>query len=246
MATQRPKHGNTSLAVVKTMGLLVADNSNFDVYIDSTPERQLLETYISDQFFSIYEAKLHDFMPLLLSLRHENKFCSAAGVRPAISHKLFLEQYLPQSIEVILSQKTEHTVTRQQIAEIGNLASTKPGGSQLLFIALTAMLEATELEWVTFTATLPVQKAIGRLGIPLYPLHDSNPKLLKHSPLSDWGSYYEQKPKVVAAKLSQALQVLKKQPAYNQVLHCYKNRFNTLSTLINPKRKSDGKSAYAA
>jgi len=246
MATHTLNSSYANPAVVKTMENLLSASPVFDAYIEPSLQRTLLESYISEQFATVYDAKLHDFMPLLLALSCQDEFCAASGIRLADTNNLFLEQYLPQSIETVLSNRMGHTVTRQHIAEIGNLASTKPGASQLLFIALTVILEASHLEWVTFTATPPVQKAIERLGIPLYQFCDANPLLLKNSSLTDWGSYYEQKPKVVAAQLSEAMNILKKQSSYNRVLTLQKNEFHTLSTTIILKCEANGKSTYAA
>ena len=232
--------------MVKRIGRLLSPGPSFNLYYESAIKRTRLEKYIADQFLAAYQAKLHDFMPLLLATTCGDGFCAAAGIRPTHNHPLFLEQYLPISIETILSQLAGQTVYRENIAEIGNLAATQRGASQLLFLMLTAVLHHTHLEWVTFTATPQVKKSIERLGIPLYSLYDANPNLLDNAHKATWGSYYTHQPQVVAARLSEAMTALNKQKAYISFFSLYKNRINALASAINQKQLPHGKPCFAA
>ncbi len=230
----------------KRVHRLLAPNPDFNLHFESSLERINLESYIARQFMAAYQAKLSDFMPLLLAMAGNDGFCAAAGIRPANKEFLFLEQYLPSSIEETLSQVENKPVNRNNIAEIGNLASTRRGSSQLLFLMLTAMLHSTHLEWVAFTATPQVQKGIERLGIPLHILCDANPAVLGHTHLASWGTYYSHRPKVVATRLSEAMSALTQQKAYAGFLSLYGNRIHTLAAIIGQAQVTDEKPAFAA
>lgn len=205
----------------------------FRLHSSSALDRALVEQYVSDRFQEIHGATIRDFMPLLLTMSCNSRFSAAVGIRPAQEQALFLEQYLSETVEKAISRTAGHAVERGSVSEIGNLVATKRGSSQLLFLILTAVLQATDSEWLVFTATPGVQKSIRRLGFRFHTLGDADPSLLDEpSCLNDWGSYYESQPQVVAGSLSEAMAVLSDRKIYKCLLAHYENSIDTLVASI--------------
>lgn len=218
----------------------------FNLHSEASMDRARVEHYISEKFHASYQARISDFMPQLLTMSCHGQYCATAGIRSAAGHALFLEQYLPNTIENTLSICAGKSVPRSGIAEIGNLVATQRGSSQLLFLFLAAMLERAGTEWLVFTATPQVQKMIHRLGVYLHTLCDADPSRLVNSNLANWGSYYETHPKVLAGNLQDAVSTLKKRKLYSGILSLYQNRVNELSSIIDHRFYSYEQSAFAA
>ncbi len=114
---------------------------------------------------------------------------------------LFLETYLDTPIEQALALAFAPPVVRSGV-EVGNLAVVDRGGVRLLFSVLTAFLYAAKYEWVVFTVGPLVVNTFLRLGLPLTDLGPARPERLSASERLAWGSYYDQKPHVMAGRVA--------------------------------------------
>jgi hypothetical protein len=209
-------------------------------------KRDAVENYIADQFNRIYGANIRDFMPLFLSMTCQTSLITAVGLRPAHQQSLFLEQYLPRPIETFVSTVAGNTVNRNQITEIGNLVATQRGAIQLLFLMLTAVLQRTHFEWVVFTATPQVHKMMTRMGMQLHELYEADPTLLKRSHISEWGSYYDSRPKVVTVNVNDAMDCLLQRSGYRNAISLYQSRIQTLATMMNNQSNGDDQHTFSA
>ena len=178
------------------------------LYDFQNKERQSIEGYITRQFQLTHGATINHFMPLLLALTERGKTSAALGLQAATGNSLFLQQYLPVSVDKCIAYHTKVPVALNRIIEIGNLVATQPGASHLLFILLTKILYLAHYEWVVFTATPMVQKSLERLGFNLTVLADASAERLIPEDKLNWGSYYEQQPRVLAGNISQGIQAL--------------------------------------
>lgn len=174
--------------------------------------RDEAEEYIQSLFARTYRARIQQFMPLIMSL-YDIDTCILAvlGLRPATDEKLFLEQYLDVPVEselnkVLVAFGAE--VKREDIIEVGNLASSHTGGARWLIIALTAYLQGAGYQWTVFTALPALQNSFRRLGLKLIPLTEANLDKLPVECHADWGNYYDGKPHVVAVNVPHAYGVL--------------------------------------
>jgi len=181
----------------------LASMPDFQLYTAGSVSRKTVEDYIRDQFSVIYEAKISSFMPYLITMNCEGAISATAGMRPADQQPLFLEQYLEQPIEQSLSIQTRTTISRHHIVEIGNLAATRRGSSQLLFLILTGLLAQTQFKWIVFTGNQQIAKSLQRLGVDLHNLGNADPDQLSLNRQSDWGSYYQGNPHVFCANIGQ-------------------------------------------
>jgi hypothetical protein len=196
-------------------------------------ERKQLEAYIYEQFHSAHNASIKDFMPQLFSIKCNGRFSAAAGVRPGSQQDFFLEQYLPERVEKIIGDLKGETIERRKIAEIGNMVATQRGSSQLLFLIFYAVLQQSKHEWIVFTATPTVLKGIRQLGFNLHTLGEASLNALDSSAQDNWGTYYEDRPQIVAGNLAEAMELMSGRKIYSSLLSLFKGRITELAKAID-------------
>lgn len=164
-------------------------------------DRAEIEQFISKNFFATCGAKVRFFLPVLLSLRDpDGKLIAACGIRSAGSERLFLEHYMDQPVECLLSEQLGAKVNRNDIIEIGNYSVAEMGTSRQLLSAIIDQLHATSKQWAVFTAIQLVRNTLIKQNVFPRVLCDADIKRLPPEEQSDWGSYYEQKPQVMAIR----------------------------------------------
>ena len=163
------------------------------------------EHFIRTIFDQRYGARVSVFAPFLLMLEQAGHPVAVAGWRGAATEPLFLENYLDAPIEAILRAQTGQELRREQIVEVGNLASEKAGGSLQVILHLARQFVEAGHEWVVFTATQELIGIFAKLGLPLLALAKADPSRLGVA-AADWGSYYESAPVVVAGRIRLALE----------------------------------------
>lgn len=167
------------------------------------------ERFVSACFKQHYGAEIQHFMPLLMSLSDQhNELKAVLGFRHADHNPLFLENYLDRPVEQLLASKLKIPVDRSRLVEVGNLAVTTAGGGRWLITALTAYLSTTGSEWALFTIGPVLQNAFTRLGLELIDLAEAHEESLPAEEQAHWGSYYDQKPRVMAGNIAQGHEVL--------------------------------------
>ncbi len=160
-----------------------------------------MEQFITAIFYQTCGAKVRFFLPVLMSLRGlDGKLIAACGIRSAGDERLFLENYMDQSVEKLLSKRTGSTVRREDIVEIGNYSVAEMGMSRLLIGAIFDQLHATSKQWAVFTAIQLVRNALIKQNIFPKTLCDADIKHLPPEEQSEWGSYYEKNPQVMAIR----------------------------------------------
>ena len=175
----------------------------FDVQFSQhdADDRAEVERFISDVFRKAYGAKIKRFKPCLMSLRdHDNKLVAACGFISAAAGPLFLETYLDQPIENVLSAHTGLPVRRDDIVGVGNFSVTEPGTARYLITAIVDRLHATSRQWAVFTAVPVVRNAFIKLGLNPVILGEPDKNRLSAEEQAEWGSYYAQKPQIMAVK----------------------------------------------
>lgn len=171
--------------------------------------RLAAERYVRACFKAHYGAEIRHFMPLLMSLSDQQDDLKAVlGFRHADQQPLFLEHYLDRPAEQLLAEKLKSPVDRSRLVEVGNLAVTTAGGGRWLITALTAYLSTTGSEWALFTVGPTLHNAFTRLGLNLIELAEARRDRLPPEEQGCWGSYYEQKPRVMAGNIAYAHRVL--------------------------------------
>jgi hypothetical protein len=175
-----------------------------------TPLRARIEAFVGQIYRDRFGAQVSSFLPQLLAGSDGSGALRAAvGYRLADAEPLFLEQYLDAPIEHALSGAIGAAVHRDQILEVGNLATdpaaVAPAFLQAFLVWVTA---TTRCDWLVFTGTRSLLALLRRLGAaePLR-LAVAQPERLRGG-LDDWGAYYRQQPQVVAATLAELCELI--------------------------------------
>ena len=195
-----------------------------------------VEAYIAAVFAANYGARIHSFLPLLLSQRKRDSISSALGLRRADRGTLFLEQYLDRPVEEVLTEATRHSVARADIVEIGNLVSTCHGSTLMLFLMLAELFAAAGMTWAIFTATPEVHSLLQKLALDQVVLCRADGERLG-AELADWGSYYDTHPSVTAVNVSEGRQTLLKKPLTRRLILACTEQAQALAPVL---RATDG------
>lgn len=168
------------------------------------PERERVEKFIAASYTRYYGARITCHYPMLMSVSgHDGNIAAAVGVRMAARGALFLEQYLPNPVEAMLTNAFDKDVKRSEIVEIGNLASAGSGASVFLFVALAAYLQQHRLSYAVATATQGLRRSFALLEIDWIELGTATSDALPDKGAA-WGSYYGRNPKIVAGRVPPA------------------------------------------
>lgn len=120
---------------------------------------------------------------------------AALGHRCAADAPLFLEAYLDEPIEAAVSRAFSRQTTRDEIVEIGCLASTSaPALIRLWKDSATDFADRYTFAVATLTQSL--RTMFRRIGLRIIVLAPADPSRIEGS--DRWGSYYEDNPMVCA------------------------------------------------
>ncbi|MFZ2540519.1 MAG: thermostable hemolysin [Gallionella sp.] len=137
----------------------------------------------------------------LMSLRDQNdQLIAACGLRSASFEKLHLESFLNQPIEVMLSEHGGTPVERGNIIEIDNFTVENLDMARYLVAAINDQLHFTSKYWAVFTSVLTVSDEFSKLGMHPIVLADADKSRLPAEEQEEWGSYFNQKPQVIAIR----------------------------------------------
>lgn len=186
-----------------------AVSRSLEVHTQDSPSRDEVESFIRQIYHEYYGAVVRHFMPTLIAVRGANGGPQGAvGYRAAAQEPLFLEAYIREPIEEVLSARLSMRVPRERIAEVGNLAARSASGA-VLFAGLGSHLVAAGYEWIVFTGTRHVLRMFENMQLRTLFLVTADKTLLGPAQ-HDWGSYYDHEPKVMASHVPTGVAVLKR------------------------------------
>lgn len=201
--------GGSVVASPRPAGLTVSHRpADLSVVRREDADRRDLERYVHRRYQEIHGADICDFMPDLFALRgNGHELLGVLGFRPAGEGPLFLEAYLDSPIETVLKHRLGTEPKRSVIVEVGNLASSAPGGARWLISLSTALFMGMGLRWAVLTATPALLNSFVKLGITFVPLAAAAKERVANAG-RHWGNYYDVDPLVVASDVSQAFHTL--------------------------------------
>ena len=165
------------------------------------PDRAEVEAFIHDVFKRAYNAEITLFLPNLVALRDQDGILMAAfGWKKAVDGPLFLEQYLDEPIESLISRRLDKHITRDQITKIGNLAVANPRNAGVLIAHVIQHSLDIGIEWCVATAHHSLQNGLIKGGRDVYPLFPADKSRLPLEEQAKWGSYYHHQPQVIAIR----------------------------------------------
>lgn len=194
---------------------LLPPPSRLNVHPAGDPRRPEIEAFIHRVFSARFDAQVHQFAPVLVSVSDPltGRILAAAGYRTAGEAPLFLEAYLGDPVERLLSGICGCSIDRTGIVEVGHLASDQPGEGRRLIFMLGQHLADEGVQWVVSTLTDALRQLFVRLGVTPLVMGRADPARLGTTAAASWGSYYEHEPIVLAGQLPQALKSLARREA---------------------------------
>jgi len=116
--------------------------------------RSNIELHILDSYQNKFSASLAHFLPILVSANFPGHAPHLSfGLSGAGEHSLYLENYLPEPVEQVLSQVVNKRIGRREIVEIGNLAFVNTATIRDDLIAVAHYCCGLGYQYVVCTAT---------------------------------------------------------------------------------------------
>jgi hypothetical protein len=172
-------------------------------------DRTTVEQFIAACFVQRYGARIERFMPRLFTLRSaDGSIRGAVGLRAA-SQRLFLEQYLDETVETAIATRTGVAIERASIVEVGHFCGAFPGAARKIIALLAPRLHDEGFTWVVFTGTVGLRNAFTRIGMRPLPLRGAQQDRLPDDERATWGTYYEHAPRVLCGRIEDGLRALR-------------------------------------
>ncbi|WP_430318382.1 thermostable hemolysin [Pseudomonas nitroreducens] len=198
-------------------GSVIERQARLTLCREGDTDRAKLEAFIHARFESIHHADVHHYLPELIGLEDSHgRLIAAAGIRPANQGPLFLEHYLDEPLECVVSRLARRAVGREQLVEVGNLAALSAGSARVIITAVTWLLAARDLHWVAFTGASTLVNSFHRLGLEPTVIAEADPHRLSGE-LASWGSYYAQHPQVYAGNIRYGHDELERTGVYKRM-----------------------------
>jgi hypothetical protein len=164
--------------------------------------RRAAEELIEQRYARCHDARIAAHYPSLFAVHSRSGLTlAAAGVRTAANGPLFLEAYLPEPVEVLVSRHFGSTIGRREIVEIGSLASRSRTASIRLFGSLAEQLQNDGYSHAVATATSGLRELLTALGFETIDLAHADATRLPDGGRS-WGRYYGTEPRVMAGDIA--------------------------------------------
>lgn len=173
----------------------------FHDFVQGGKGRTFVERQILNSYQNKFSASLSHFMPTLVSANLQGQASHLTfGLSGADKHRLFLEYYLPEPVEQVLSRVANTRIERQSIIEIGNLAFANTASIRDDLISIADYCHRLGYQYVVCTATRMLRLVFLKAGIkPIYlgeACADDAPRDGTH-----WGAYYETTPQIIGGNI---------------------------------------------
>jgi len=176
----------------------------FDIIRPDNAEWNKATGHIRDTYARAYGAQLDSFMPQIMRVSNAaGNYRAVMGFRLAGQERLFLENYLDDPIEDVLSRYLGKPVKRSEIIEVGNLAEAEPGDARMALVGGTAYMWSLGCRWLVFTGVSRMRNAFRRLGLDIWELMAADENMLTPEEAAKWGTYYQSHPVVCFGDLKQ-------------------------------------------
>jgi hypothetical protein len=167
-----------------------------------------VRSLIRDCYASAHDAQPAADYPTYLSVGAPEHPQAVLGFRGAAAGPIFLERYLDQTIEDVLSRKLGRPVSRNRIIELGDHASKRPSATVALWSEAAAALHG-QAEIAVAVLTRPLRQMFERLGFDLMALGPARIEALGPEG-ARWGRYYDADPVVCAGDIAACRKILEK------------------------------------
>jgi len=175
----------------------------------SVSQRQIIEQFVQRQYKQHFDAEIHHFFPVLISVYQSSNdaLIGTVGIRYADQDNLFSEQYLSEPVEHILRQQSGASVERSTVIELGHFALAHRRYLEPVVYAIAQFIGQLHVEWTVYTLSQPMVKAVNRIKIPTHFLGFARADKL-HDRDNRWGKYYHLKPAVYCSHTATAIDAI--------------------------------------
>ncbi len=213
--------------------------SRIELLLRSNPLREQAESFIADKYRRVYNADLHEFLPIIIRISQADTPVGAFGLRPGHYRPMFLEQYLDSPVEHQVAEIYRQPVDRSSLVEVGNLVVSRNGYGPLLLVTLAMSLARAGYEWMVFTVTEQVERLLKRLGFkPHYLVFADPDRLTAHK--CSWGTYYANNPRVMVGSLAQAATIVSNNPQLSAIAQRLQNQSREIADALSDYRRLRG------
>lgn len=176
----------------------------FDIIQPGDAEWDKVTDHIRETYAHAYGATIDSFMPKIMRVSNATgHYRAVMGFRLAGQERLFLENYLDDPIEDVISRYRGEAVNRSEIIEVGNLAEAEPGDARMALIGGTAYMWSLGCRWLVFTGVSRMRNSFRRLGLDVWELMAADENMLPPEEVAKWGRYYEGHPVVCFGDIKQ-------------------------------------------
>lgn len=159
-----------------------------------------LTSLIHDRYAAVHGAVPAGDYPAYLTIGVPEAPQAALGFRRADAGPLFLEAYLDEPVEAVLTARLDRQVTRMQVVELGDHASHRAAATVTLWRESAAVLKG-QADIAVAVLTRPLRAMFARLGLPLIELGPARIEALGKAG-AGWGRYYQTDPVVCAGDIA--------------------------------------------
>ncbi|CAG9000891.1 MAG: hypothetical protein CENE_02898 [Candidatus Celerinatantimonas neptuna] len=204
--------------------------SNMLLATENASDRTEIEKFIANRYQAAFSASIPHFFPYLVAKRNSfGEIDFACGFQDA-TKPLYLEHYLSEPAETLLGRLFNRQCNRDEIVEIGQLATFSIRLAPELFLAIAQLLLSMGFRWAMATVTGPLLALCKRCGMK--PVHIACAYSQQvGTEQSLWGNYYQYHPQVVCAELIQVA---------SQLSHYVNHPTRQISSSERFKEKANG------
>ncbi|MFE0510523.1 thermostable hemolysin [Streptomyces sp. NPDC058964] len=166
-----------------------------------TPDYQVAADLVQDVFAAQYDARIRPnpdaFLAYFETAEDDSESALAcAGLSFPEQDGILLERYLDAPVEKIIADELGSPVAREQILQIGNIASVRASAGGEIIKALPLVMACLGRPYAVMTMTGRLAMLMQRLGVVFHPLVDASRDRLTPEEAAQWGSYYDTRPVV--------------------------------------------------
>ncbi len=165
-----------------------------------------LRSLIERRYFECHGAAPSADYPRYLTMGAPDVPLAAIGMRSAADGPLFLERYLIEPVETVLTRTLGRPVPRCRVVELGDHASARAAATIGLWREAAAALDG-QLDVAVAVLTAPLRAMFARLSLPIVTIAPAHAAAL--GPAAErWGRYYDADPMVCAGEIAACRRVL--------------------------------------
>ena len=168
-----------------------------------TPRWSAASEFVKSRYKKAYDAVI-DPRPdyFLVIVDDHDAIQSCAGISFASGQALFSEHYLGEHCEQLISRLEKHPVHRDDIAEVGCVASTHTAAGRGLFNMLSVMGWCLGARYLLCTSNPRSIQVMMQCKVRFNPVCAARLEQVPQRPGIDWGRYYEDRPLTGYIKLN--------------------------------------------